>query len=189
MTTFRDAILPAVDAYRGIPGLFGIRLFVPTILVRVWSGDRVGAGTATDTSFSLKTALGLFSIKARVLSDREIVASNGLYHDQDVELGPITPPFPGSSVLDNSAISTFDPAPGTSPTEVFFKITGPGYPGYVDANTPGPGAWFKKIAQRTDRPFRYMLVVRKTAEIVVPVAPTTTQEGLGISGLPMGLGV
>jgi len=177
MTTLRDALLPVVDRVRGIPGLLGLRLFVPTILVRVWSGQRVGLGTNTDTSFSLKTSLGLFPIKARVLSEKQIVASNGVYQDQDVELGPITPPYTGST-LDNDAISVFDPVPGTSPTEVFFNLTGPGY--------PGGGAWFKKVGQRTDRNFRYMLVVRKTAEPVIVSQPDPM--GLGVQSLPLGLG-
>lgn len=157
MADFRTAILPLVDAIRGIPGQMGLRLFTPAILVRTWSGSRAGVGIPTDSALlGLRVGAGLYPIKARVLTTKEIVSSGDLYKDEDIELGPITPPYTGST-MDNDAISAFSPIQGSMPTEVFFKLTGPGL--------PVTGAWYKKITQRVDRSFRYMLVVRRTAEI------------------------
>lgn len=155
-STFRDSLLPAVDVLRGIPAALGLRLFTVAVLYRTWSGSRVGVGSATDALTGVKVDLGIYPTKVRVLTVKDIVASGGIYTDQDVEVGPITPPFSGSS-QDGDAITVFDPVPGQAPGEVFFRITGPGY--------PTAGAWFRKISQRVDKSFRYTFIVRKTAEV------------------------
>lgn len=157
MATLRDSLLPALDAIRGIPVVLGLRPHTVSVFQRVYSGTSTGIGNSVDVTTSLRIDLGTFSqLKVRNVTQRDIIASGGLYTDQDVVVGPITPPFTGSAA-DNDAISVFDPPPNGSPTEVFFKITGPGY--------PATGAYFKKIGQRVDQPFRFMLYLRKTAEI------------------------
>ncbi len=155
MATLRDTLLPALDQIRAIPAILGLRSHVISITVRVWTGSRPGVGTYTPTATLTKLDLGAYNVKVRNVSQREAIASAGLYTDQDLVVGPITPPFSGSA-LDNDNISVFDPPVGGSPTEVFFNIQGPGY----SVN----GDWFKKIAQRTDQPFRYMFWLRKTGE-------------------------
>lgn len=155
-TTLRNSLLPAVDIIRGIPGQLGMRLFTVTITQRSWSGTRAGLGANTDTTTGLKVDLGIFQTKVTSITMRDVVASAGLYTDQDMRVGPITPPFAGS-VLDGDAITVFDPAVGANPTEIFFNIVGPGY--------PAGGAWFKKISQDVSKSYRYTFIVRKTAEI------------------------
>lgn len=158
-TTLRDSLLPAVDLIRGIPGQMGLRPHVVSILVRTWSGPRVGVGASSDTETGLKTDLGLTQTKARNITQAEVIASGGLYSTQDIMVGPITPPFTGSTA-DNDAISIFDPPPNGAPVEVFFRIRGPGY--------PAGGGWFVKKAQMTDKPFRYMLILQKAGFVVAP---------------------
>jgi hypothetical protein len=155
VATLRDSLLPALDQIRAIPAIMGLRPHIVGITVRVWTGERPGIGTYTPTSTKTKLDLGAYNIKVRNVSQQEAIASAGLYTNQDLVCGPITPPYTGS-ILDNNNISVFDPPVGGSPTEVFFSIVGPGY----SAN----GDWFKKIAQRTDQPFRYMFWLRKTGE-------------------------
>lgn len=150
----RDSLLPAVDAIRGIPGLLGLRLYTVTITARQWTGARVGTGTSSDTTTGLKIDLGAYPVKFRILTNKEVVSSGGLYQDQDAEVGPITPPYTGST-QDNDAIAVFDPPPGSNPVEVFFNVIGPGY--------ASPGAWFEKVSHRVDQSFRYTFVLRKTA--------------------------
>lgn len=150
-STLRDSLLPAVDVIRGIPGALGLRLFSVAITKRVWSGPRIGLGTNTDTTSGIKVDVGIFPVKIRQLTTREIIASAGQFRDEDIEVGPITPPYTGST-LDNDAISIFDPPEGTF-EEIFFNITGPGY--------PTGGAWFDKVKQTVTPNFRYMFVLRK----------------------------
>jgi hypothetical protein len=157
MTTLRDSLLPALDAIRGIPSTLGLRQQILSVKRRVWTGERPGIGTYTDTSVTLYVNLGLGNIKVRNLSQKDVIASGGLYTDQDLVAGPITPAYTGSGA-DGNTIGIFDPPVGTNPTEVFFNVVGPGY--------SATGDWFKKIGQRTDQPFRYMLYLRKTGQTV-----------------------
>lgn len=154
--TLRDALLPAVDVMRGIPGLLGQRLFTVSVVVRSWDGSRQGIGSNTDGSTNVRVDMGQFQVKVRQVTEKDIIASGGLYTDQDLKVGPITPPYPGGKA-NNSDISIFDPAVGTNPTEVFFNVKGPGH--------PVEGSWYKKIGQDVTPVFHYEFTVRKTAEI------------------------
>jgi hypothetical protein len=152
--TLRDSLLPAVDIIRGIPAILGLRPHIVTVRVRTWDGARPELGAPTDVDSPLKVDVAIANVKVRNVTQKEIVASAGLYTQQTLVVGPITPPYLGSRV-DNDQINIFDPPVGTSALEVFFQIQGPGYNGT-------PGDWFKKVAQRTDQPFRYMLWLEKT---------------------------
>ncbi len=154
--SLREALLPVVDQLRGIPGQLGLRQYTVSIYKREWTGPRVGLGFSTDTETPIAVDLGSYTPKVKMLTTHDIIASGGAYTDQDLKVGPITPPFAGSGP-DGNDITVFDPTPGEAPVEIFFKIIGPGY--------PAEGAWFKKIAQDVTGNFRYMFTVRKTAEI------------------------
>ncbi len=154
--TLRESLLPVVDALRAIPAQLGLRLFSVQVITRTWTGTRTGLGYSNDAATPIKVDLGLFDTKVKMITARDVMASGGLYTDQDLKIGPITPPFAGSAA-DGSAITVFDPTPGIAPTEVFFLVTGPGY--------PPAGAYFKKISQDVTGNFRYTFVVRKTAEV------------------------
>lgn len=157
-STLRQALLPVVDALRGIPAQLGLRLYSVSVFSRTWSGTRVGIGESNDASSKLMVNLGTYDTKVQLVTARDVIASGGLYTDQDLKIGPITPPYTGSG-KDNNDITVFDPTPNASPVEIFFRVTGPGF--------PAEGAWFKKISQNVMGNFRYTFVVRKTGEIVV----------------------
>jgi hypothetical protein len=155
--TLRQALLPVIDRLRGLPDSLGLRLYAVQIVVRTWSGSRAGLGGNTDTATGLKVDLGVHNIKVVQVTQQDVIASGGLYSNQDLKVGPITPPFPGSA-KDDDAIAIWDPVPvlGAPGAEVFFFITGPGMLG---------GAWFKKVGQNVTKNFRYEFTVRRTAEI------------------------
>ena len=84
-------LLPTIDAIRGaIPGDLGMTDNTVTVRVVVWSGERVGLGTATTTDTPLLTATG-HNPKVRKVSTREVAASGGLFRDGDYKVGPMTP--------------------------------------------------------------------------------------------------
>lgn len=145
MTTFRDDLLDVVEDVREIPGDLGLRLFSVEVFKRIYSGERVGVGTAYDVTKVLLVAS--FKPKVVQVTSRDIIASGGLYQEQDLRVGPLTPT--------KINVPDFDPPTGSQPLELLFRITGPGYEA---------GAWFKKINMLTTRPFRYEFVVRATAE-------------------------
>ena len=155
-TSLRDALLPVVDVFRSLPGALGLRLFSVSIVQRTWAGTRAGLGTSTDVATGLKVDLGIYQTKITLISANDAIASGGLYTNQDLRVGPITPPFSGS-FADGDAITVFEPVVGASPTEIFFNVKGPGY--------PAAGAWFSKISQDVTKSFRYTFVIRRTAEI------------------------
>ena len=159
MSTLRDDLLDVVDDIRGIPGDLGLRLFTVSVIVVTWTGARPGVGSSTTTVTRVKAGLGRFDVKVRNVSQRDAIASGGLYTDQDIEVGPITPPFVG--IDEGNATTELDPPTTTTAREVFYRVTGPGM-----ASTSGDT--YEKIGQRVDRSFRYMLTLRKTAQTRVP---------------------
>lgn len=147
-------MLPAIDVMRAIPGSLGLRLFTVAVVSRTWTGARPGLGASADLTTGIKVDLGLFPVKVTMITPAETIASAGLYVSQDIRVGPITPPFTGSAA-DGDAITVFDPPATATGFELFFKVTGPGYPG---------GHWFKKISQDVTKSFRYTFVLRKTGK-------------------------
>lgn len=162
-----DPLLHAIDVIRGIGDRIGVRPYVVAILVRRWSGARPGV----DASYQIDDDQTFFvdggTHRPRVfeVSQRDIIASGGVFQDQDLKIGPITPPFTGAgnSAANKSTISIFDPVQGSMSSEIFFYITGPGMGAAAGANAGG--SWFKKISMSITRPFRYEFVVRRTGEI------------------------
>lgn len=152
--TPRDAVLPVLDTFRGLLDTsFGLRRYAVAVVVNTWSGALVGEGTKTQVITSLVVAGGARP-KVEQLTQRDVMASGGLYQDLDFRVGPLTPvssSFPSVGVDP----STFDPAPVGANVEVLFTVTGPGMPN---------GAFFKKVSQEVARNFRFTLVLRKTGE-------------------------
>jgi hypothetical protein len=96
--------------------------------------------------------------KPRVVqvTQRDIIMSGGAYQDQDLKVGPITPPYRGGAA-DNSAITVFDPLPNGSPVEIFFNVSGPGM--------AVGGSWFEKFQMTVTKPFSYQFVIRRSGRI------------------------
>lgn len=147
------ALLRRVDEIRGIPGDGGLRPYDATIRVRTWSGPIIGQGTKADVDSPLRVANGTARVKVRQLNGRDVIASGGVFTDQDYELGPLTPPYPGSA--DNSALAIAHPDT-TGNVELFFRLVGPEIPS---------GAWFRRVGQRSTSALHYTAILRKTDEM------------------------
>lgn len=152
MTSFKDSLLPVVESIRGIPGQLGLRVFtVAGVVTKTYSGPRIGQGSVATTEVDLSVAFGMQPPKVRQLSQEDIVRSGGELETVQFEIGPVTPNFAGGGF----AYSVFEPVTTSSLTEVFFRIVGPG--------TQTDGDWFVKTSAKRDRPFRFMVTVKKTA--------------------------
>lgn len=148
--TLAEDLLPDLEEIRGIPdGDLGLRPFTVSVLVRTWSGARVGLGTKTDVTTVLTNDQGKARVRARSLTAKDVVASGGLYSADDWRIGPMTPPFPGGGVNQ----STTNPPVSGAQTEVFYRIDGPGM----------AGVWFKRKADERDSALRHMVIVERTA--------------------------
>ncbi len=151
--SFRTGLLELVDKIRRVPGLMDLRQHTVTVRVITWTGARTGLGTKTATDTVLYVG-GNQNVKVRELTGEDVVASGGLYSSGDLEIGPITPSYGAGGV----AQSALDPAVSVSPTEIYYKIVGP-------IASASAGDWYKKIGGRSDRNFRYTVVVRKVAAV------------------------
>ena len=143
---FATDIGPAMDAIRSIPGDMGLRVHAVTVRTRTWSGARVGVGTKTDVDVALLTAASA-NPKVRRVSTREIVASAGAFRDGDLKVGPMTPT--------QFAVATLDPATSSSPTELYYLVTGP--------DMSASGQWCEKVELQADHPLHRYLVLRPRA--------------------------
>lgn len=139
-------LLKTLDKGRARLDTVGLRPYTVTLRVITYAGARVGLGAATTTNTAI-TVADAKAPKVRVLSDSDTVASGNLFTKTRYEIGPLTPAYDGGGV----AATTLDPATSASPTEVFYVVTGPG--------TPSTGMLCKKVADKYDSPFRYMLIV------------------------------
>lgn len=155
MSALSEALKASLDKVRAIPGILGLRPYTVYIRVRIWSGERPGLGTKTDTDTDLTVNDG-YAPRVRQLTEKDVVASGGLYSDQDFEI-LLTPAFVSSCGIGGYLVSAFDPSTSSNPTEVFFNIKGPGL--------PATGGWYKKISQDVSSALTNTFIIRKTAEI------------------------
>lgn len=153
--SIRDAYLPILDTYRGLLNTaWDLRRYDVIVRVSTWTGgllpgDQGSTKSHVDTQLTCNGA----RVKVDQLSQRDILASGGIYQDQDVKVGPLTPN--AASYPSGITPATFDPAPGSNVT-VLFQITGPAYPS---------GAWFQKVGMELlNSNFHYFLVLRKTGQ-------------------------
>ncbi len=153
MTTIREAYLPVLDLYRGmLASTWDLRRYDVTVRVNTWSGALVGEGTKT----TVNTPLLVNGQRPKVtqVTQKQIIMSHGLYQDQDLMVGPLTPPFAGGG----TAVIVFDPSNAAPNVELLFVVSGG--PGDTDAG----GDFYRLVAQEDTHNFRYMIVLRRTGE-------------------------
>jgi hypothetical protein len=138
---FYTDILPDLDDIRGIADEMGLRLWRVYVRKRTWSGTIPGDGSilaTTDTQLVNRGADNvLHPVRVQLLKRAEVVASGGLYADRDVKVGPITPAYAATLYQGAGGYgdSILDAVPTAAPTEIFWFVSGPGWPlpaGYAD---------------------------------------------------------
>ena len=151
-----DALLRAIDKIRGIPDQLGVAPFTVAVRVVTWSGSRVGVGTRTVTDTPVKVSAGARNPDVRRLTSTDVIASGGLYTATDLRVGPLTPGYAGGGMT----AAQLDPAPGSSPTEVSYVVTGPGI--------PSGGVLYKRVGGEMASSTQYFVVIRSTGERATP---------------------
>ena len=142
---FRDDIRKLCYDLRAIPGRdFEIRPYRVQVVLRQWSGSEPGEGTETVTTIDI-TESDNQPPKVRWLSDEEIAV--GGYEAATVEVGPITPDFPGGG----TAVSVLGQDP--PPNCLFdYVLTGPESP---------DGAIYRLKALKSDKTFGYRVTLER----------------------------
>ncbi|MDI3282119.1 hypothetical protein [Polyangium sp. 15x6] len=150
-----DDCKPIFEGARVLLADLGFRRYDVVMRIVDWSGDTVGDGTKTVTDYPLE--IQGRPVKVRRVKQEDVVASGGTWEDIDYRVGPFTPSFTGAFppfIVGGLMVEDFNPPVVTTPRSVYYRITGPGIE---------DGAWFKKIAQETDRNWSYYFTVRKTS--------------------------
>lgn len=146
--SFVNGLKRSLESARGIAGKLGLHPYTVTLQAQQWDGGRPGLGTKTTT----ETRLLVFGQdpKVKQITEKDAVLSGGLYSNQDLKIGPLTPPF----IVGGVRYDLLDPAqnPGT---EFFFRLTGPGL--------PDSGAWYERLSDEKDSSLHIYVIVRKTA--------------------------
>lgn len=148
MASLRDALLPAINSIRGIPGQLGIRNYRVAILIGTWSGSNTGRGSSIGELFPV-TEGGGQPPKVRELNTEELAL--GSLGKGSIRIGPITPDFAGGG----TPISQLRPAVVAGQT-VHVRVTGPGYPN---------GALFLIKDISTDRALHWTMVASPVSEL------------------------
>lgn len=116
-----------------------IRTTRVTIRTRVWTGAR-GRGTPTVTDVPLAAY-----IPVRNPTSSEVATSGGQLKMGDVLVGPVTPEFAGGGYT----LAQLEPAATDALTEIVYVLSGA-----VEGE-------YRRVADDTTRPFRYMLTLRR----------------------------
>lgn len=141
-----STLRPMIDQIRALPGKLGLHQHVVTKFVRTYT-SHVGRGTYAETSKVL--TCGGQNIHARHISEDEaqrIFQGGNEWHDGDFLVGPITPECEFTASDFNVTAST--------PATIYYTIAGPGI-----GSEQGV---FKAHKFTADRPFRYMIWLRRT---------------------------
>ncbi len=156
--TFAGGIQYSLDLIRGIPDIMGMRPYTCAVLVRTWSGARVGLGTKTDVTTPILLANGQHP-KVRRLSQKDIIPSNTLFIEGDYKIGPMTQEYTDPlNHLAGIGASVFDPAVAPAVgTEIYIQVLGP------DAKS---SQYCSRIYYDATHPLSRIAVVRPTGFVV-----------------------
>lgn len=143
----------AADLMLQVPNVSGHRKYqVDLVVVTTVGGDRPGhGGTKTVSITPLTNGPNAVNVRAKQVSDRDVVLSNNMLDDKDWVIGPFAFPYNVGTVSGG-----FDPVnftqTGSDPLELWIRIQG-------DGMAPG-GSFFKKIWDQMDRHVVYRIFIR-----------------------------
>ena len=157
--SFASELLSDIDSIRAIPDELGLRPFSVVVRVVTWTQGRPGlAGSLSNYTDTPMLTGGGSRPKVRQVTAKDIIASGGLYHAQDMKVGPLTPSYPstqqngqGGGVL----YSTIDPQVTGATVEIYYGLSG--------GNLPGEHVWYDKLSDTTDHALNSTLVLRRSA--------------------------
>lgn len=162
MATLVDALNPALDQLRGIPGILGYRQTSVTVRIVTWTGSKPGLGTVSYVDTPIKVGGGLYNPRVTQVTERDAIASGGMYSNQDLKVGPFTPPFLATFFIAAGGVSheVIDPLQtnpiGTGVKEIFFAVAGKGF--------LGEKAWFERVGDEAIPSTRRYLYLRRTGK-------------------------
>lgn len=157
MQVIDDDLLSDLDDCRAIRGEVGLIPFKVFVRIREWSGERQGDGSEFRDGPDLQITVGKGKdkqpVRVRMTTNKDIIASGGIYRDRDLRVGPITPDYGPDSTGASGGFgqALLDPSPkGDTTTEIFWRVEG-------GDMAPG-GSWYEKIGQETTALHTYVML-------------------------------
>jgi len=150
-SSLRASLLPALDTIRTIGAQLDLRRYDITVRVNTWSGTIVGEGTKTTVDTPLR--VGGQRPRVKQVTQQQVIMSAGLYQDQDLIVGPLTPSFPGGG----TSVSAFDPANAAPNVELLFIVSG-------GPNSSAGGDFYKLVSQDATRNLHFTITIRRTGQ-------------------------
>jgi hypothetical protein len=158
--SFISQILARYDALaNGIPNLFGIRPFKVYLKVTSWSGQTAGQGARVDTIYPIlvnSEVDGYNNPYCKQLSQKDVVASGGLFSDMMLQVGPLVPSYtdPITGQTGGTLPGTIEQAIKTSPQEIHVNVQWAGA-------SSASGDWFEIVSSNFESVYSYYFTVKK----------------------------
>ncbi len=148
--TLADDLFDTVYEGRAIAGDLGFRPHSVTLVISAYSEDHPGAGSRTDTETPI-AEFGGQPPRVRWLNGEELAVGN--MAAGTIEIGPITPEFPGGG----TPIASLNGSELSAGQSRLLRITGPNHPS---------GALYEITNITADRTLRFMLKAKPLEESV-----------------------
>lgn len=145
---FRDSLRLLFYQVRAIPHKLELRPYRVFVVVTTSSGDRYGQGDRTEVVTEITEADNA-PPRVRQMSAEEIAV--GGYDANTIEIGPVTPDYPGGG----TPLSTLAPDPDVKNATVRIRVVGPRWP---------DGAHFLIKETHHAKTFGYKLVCERAAD-------------------------
>lgn len=169
--SFRDDFRALAEDLRTLAGPeeFDIRVNKLTIVKRVWVGGRRGSyGGYQDTTWADLPQ----NYRMVHVSLQEINSSGGRYLQGDIKVGPITPNFDTTNVVDGTQDDSIGSESGGWSTADICPTTDQDGVDFIYRLTGEHQGDYRLVGSYTLKPFSYFLVIRRT-DIVPSPDPTT----------------
>lgn len=163
MSTFREAILPALSMVDSIIGSLDLAPTNLTIITRKWSSGTRREGTPGDEVLQIPSWTLIEEI-----GNREIAGSGGEYVMGDLRCGPVRPYFKGQCCDGKPGgftVEQLQPVVEDESTEIIYRV----------AQTHGLGTgWsgdYSLVALEREDPLEFFLVIRRLVEAQDRIPP------------------
>ena len=107
--TIRADLIPVVDDARSLVADLGLRRYTVAVRTRVWSGDKIGSGTATDTDLTIEPPPKVERLPVRLIAN-----SGGIYEEGDLLVSKISASYEEADLV----------AAPTGGTEILWILNG-----------------------------------------------------------------
>lgn len=169
VSPFVNNLRGVLDQAREIGGNLGLRQYQITFVSELWTGDGAGSDTPdgymptmlSRTVIPIKVGINNVDPPTRVISQKEVLQSGGLYQDKDI-IVKFAKPFANSRQARVFDIADFDPISPSNEThyQVYWIVNGP---------DNKQGMIYQRVANNTSKNLGFEITLRNTGRQYVQI--------------------